>query len=64
MNITDCFQMRKRRSVDKTPGRSHEDGGGELHVPLHGGAAFADVCWYFIPTECVKTVEKVLFVPS
>lgn len=43
MNITDCFQMRKRRSVDKTPGRSHEDGRGtsvspvgrKLHTPCH-----------------------------
>ena len=24
MNITECFQMRKRRSIDKTPGRSHD----------------------------------------
>lgn len=24
MNITECFPMRKRRSLDKTPGRSHD----------------------------------------
>ncbi|XP_078349707.1 uncharacterized protein LOC144634576 isoform X2 [Oculina patagonica] len=24
MNITECFPMRKRRSIDKTPGRSHD----------------------------------------
>lgn len=25
MNITECFPMRKRRSIDKTPGRSHDN---------------------------------------
>ena len=24
MSITECFQMRKRRSVDKTPGRNDQ----------------------------------------
>lgn len=27
MNITECFPMRKRRSIDKTPGRSHDNSG-------------------------------------
>ena len=43
MNITECFQMRKRRSVEKTPGRSHDDAKGGFHLPLYGGSAFADI---------------------
>ena len=37
MNITECFQMRKRRSTDKTQGRGNESG--KLMINHHGSCA-------------------------
>ncbi|XP_031564858.1 DNA ligase 1-like [Actinia tenebrosa] len=51
MNIKDCYPMRKRRSLDKTPGRSTNNDAGRLNTPrrIQSNHALAeqglDVIW-------------------